>query len=113
MIKKIKKLFLISLVIFLFSSSFVFAADIDTFFTAMPKYIKIFTQIIIGLVMVFLFWGFVKYMFQDKKEEGKGFIVWGIIGLFTIFSVWAIIFFMQRTTLGTIDPGIPNPPALR
>lgn len=117
MIKKNKE-FLITttitiIIIYLFNISFAYAADIDTFFGAVPKYIKVFTQIVIGLVMIALFWGFIQYMFQDKKEEGKGILVWGIIGLFIIFSVWAILFFMQRTTIGTNNGNMPTLPALR
>jgi hypothetical protein len=74
--------------------------------------LEMFTKIFIGAILVVVFWGFVKFMFQDKKEEGKTILIWGILGIFVVFSVWAIVFFMQRTTFGKDNSKIPDPPAL-
>ena len=58
-------------------------------------------------LVVFIF-GIVKYIFiQEKKEEARSLILWGIIGLFVMFSVWGLV----NVLIGTFNfnnqlPGI-------
>ncbi len=111
-IKNKKELLIISFVFFILNISFSYATDINDFFAVIPTVLDMFARIFIGLVLVIVFWGFVKFMFQDKKEEGKALLIWGITGLFLIFSVWAIVFFLQKTTFGTDNGKMPDPPAL-
>lgn len=43
------------------------------------------------LVMIF---GLVRYFFtggEENREKGKQFLVWGILGLVVIFSLWGIV----------------------
>jgi len=88
------------------------AADIDSFFDAIPSIYSIFSDVVIGVLVVVIFWGFVKFMFQNKKEEGKAMLIWGIGGLFVFFSIWAIVTFLQTSTIGT-GPGVmPEPPEI-
>ena len=61
-------------------------------------------------LVVFIF-GIVRYIFiQEKKEEARNLILWGIIGLFVMFSVWGLV----NVLIGTFNfnnqlPGIgPN-----
>ncbi len=53
--------------------------------------------------LVFL-WGAANYFFfkggEDKgREEARGFILWGIIGLVVIFGVWGIVHLLLTTFL--------------
>ena len=45
-------------------------------------------------IMLFVF-GIVEYMLgaanEDKREEGKRHMIWGIVGLFIMVSVWGIM----------------------
>lgn len=51
-----------------------------------------------GLCLLYFFWGVAKYIGKagsDKgAEEGKSTMVWGVIALFVLFSVWGIIRFI-------------------
>ncbi|MCR4334232.1 MAG: pilin [Patescibacteria group bacterium] len=48
-------------------------------------------------LVVFIF-GIVKYIFvQEKKEEARSLILWGIIGLFVMFSVWGLVNVLVKT----------------
>ena len=69
---------------------------------------KVFGNLFIALAVVLFFWGIVKFIAQDKKEEGKTMMVWGVIALFVMFSVWGIISFMQKSTINTGSP-VPSP----
>lgn len=56
--------------------------------------------IVIALAVLAFFWGLAKFIFNvsgDEKsvEEGKRIMIWGIITLFVMVSVWGIIRFAQ------------------
>ncbi|MFC1731324.1 hypothetical protein ACFL6I_13470 [candidate division KSB1 bacterium] len=60
-------------------------------------------SVIIALAVLGFFWGVTKYMFsaQDstKLEEGKKVMIWGIIALFVMVSIWGILRVLSNTFL--------------
>lgn len=59
--------------------------------------------IIFALALMFFLWGVMKFIRASdstKKEEGRKFIIAGLIGLFVMTSLWGIISIVS-TTLGT------------
>ena len=64
--------------------------------------------LIFSLAFAAFIWGVVNYFFirgdEDKsREEGRQFILWGIIGMAVLFSVWGFVNLLL-STLG-IAPG--------
>lgn len=64
--------------------------------------------LIFGLAFAVFIWGVVSYFFlhgddETKRTEGRQFILWGIIGMVVLFSVWGLVNLML-STLG-IAPG--------
>ncbi|MHB1770066.1 MAG: hypothetical protein ACYCPH_03255 [Minisyncoccota bacterium] len=64
--------------------------------------------LIFALAFASFLWGVANYFFlhggEDKsREEGKQFILWGILGMVVLFSVWGLVN-MLLSTLG-IAPG--------
>jgi len=64
--------------------------------------------IIFTLAFAAFIWGVVNYFFlhggeETKREEGKEFILWSIIGIVVLFSVWGFVNLLL-STLG-IAPG--------
>ena len=64
--------------------------------------------LIFALAFAAFIWGVANYFFlhggEDKsREEGKQFILWGILGMVVLFSVWGLVN-MLLSTLG-IAPG--------
>lgn len=57
--------------------------------------------VIIGIAMLFFLWGVAQFILQanneQKRSEGKTMMVWGIIALFVILSLWGIIFALLNT----------------
>jgi hypothetical protein len=52
-----------------------------------------------ALCLLYFFWGIAKYIGifagSDKaEEEGKRVMVWGVVGLFVVSSIWGIIAFV-------------------
>jgi len=67
-----------------------------------------------ALCLLYFFWGIVKYIrtgaiSEKASQEGKRVMLQGIIALFVVFCIWAIIAFIQGE-LGI--PGIEDPSVL-
>lgn len=89
----------------------VFATAGVTDFSGLGKFINdIKDNVITNLSALFLttavvafFYGVVNYMISIRNGEtkgvtdGKNFMLWGLIALFVMFSVWGIVTFAQRT----------------
>jgi hypothetical protein len=50
-----------------------------------------------ALGLLFFFWGVAKYILSvgSEKEQGKQIMVWGVIALFVMASVWGLVRFIQ------------------
>lgn len=57
--------------------------------------------ILFTLAIVVFFWGIVIFIAHagDEKavQEGKGFIVWGMVGIFVMVSIWGIVGYLQAS----------------
>lgn len=66
--------------------------------------------IMAGIGLLGFFWGLVRYIFsqgsEQQKVEGKQIMVYGLIALFVMFSVWGIINFFQTDLLGSPNGGV-------
>lgn len=52
--------------------------------------------VIFALAFAVFVWGVVKYFFlhggeEKQREEGKQFVLWGILGMAVLFSVWGFV----------------------
>jgi Na+/proline symporter len=63
--------------------------------------------LLIGVAVVVLFWGIIQYIFTADKEKGKHTMIWGIVALFVMTSVWGLVNILRSTLLGS---GISNSP---
>ena len=73
--------------------------------------------ILIGLALLAFMWGILLYLFSGgKKEEGRMFMIWGIVGLFVMTSVWGLVAIVRSTVISDsnsnqLDPSdIPQAP---
>jgi hypothetical protein len=76
--------------------------------------IDLLTIVVVGLALVFFFWGLALFIFkaddENARAKGKQVMLWGIIALFVIVSIWGIVLIM-RQVFGTEEqtfnaPGI-------
>lgn len=69
--------------------------------------------VIVGLAVLVIFWGLAKYVYsagsEDAKKQGKFIMVWGVIVLLIMSSLWGIVNVFQKGILG-IDPTAPISP---
>jgi len=88
--------------------------------TAVGGLINPLIVILVGVALLVFFWGLAKFIFRvggDEKavEGGKRLMIWGLIALFIMISVWGIIRFMQNALLLPLPSGnspIDIPPVL-
>ncbi|MFA6430301.1 MAG: pilin [Candidatus Paceibacterota bacterium] len=55
---------------------------------------------IISLAVVYFIWGVFRYAVagdEEKKKEAKTQIIWGIVGIFVMVSVWGLVNILQGT----------------
>lgn len=66
----------------------------------------------IGLALVGFLWGVLRFLFsggnEKLKKDGKDFMVYGILVLFVMTSVWAIVYMVQSFVLDTPYQGDVN-----
>ena len=74
--------------------------------------------IIIAIALVVFLWGIISYITAGddpkKKAAARGYMIYGIIGLFVMVSVWGLVRILQSTfgTEGTVSlptPEVPKP----
>jgi hypothetical protein len=57
--------------------------------------------LLVSLAVMYFFWGLTIFILNaddlKQRTEGKNHMIWGIIGLFIIYSVWGIINFVDAT----------------
>lgn len=89
--------------------SFVFAANPSGGFTTLGTMINTFTttvvkalgSLFIALGVVAFFYGMVEFIWAqrdgngEKAKKSKSFMVWGLVGVFVMVSVWGIIKYFQ------------------
>lgn len=80
---------------------------------AIARIINLATPIVVAIALLAFFWGLVVYIFQsgdaEKRKKGLSIMIWGIIALFVMLSVFGIINALQDTfgvKTGTVN--IPN-----
>jgi hypothetical protein len=63
--------------------------------------------ILIGLALLVFFWGLAKFILKlggDAKaaEEGKKLMIWGLVALFVMISVWGLVAWLQHELLPSV-----------
>lgn len=63
--------------------------------------IELATPIVVALALLYFFWGLATYILnqgsEEKKKQGREVMIWGILALFIMVSIWGIINVIQDT----------------
>lgn len=73
--------------------------------------INVLIGFVIALATLTFIWGLLGYVTSsdpEKQKSSKGYMVWGIIGLFVMVSVWGLVAFLQSALFGS--NGTPTGP---
>jgi hypothetical protein len=93
-----------------FAPSFAFAQvtlnNTKSLTSAFGQLVNSALPILVGLALLAFFWGLVKFIFSagdaEKAKEGKSIMIYGIIALVVMVSVWGIVNFIAS------DLGVSN-----
>lgn len=76
--------------------------------------------VVAGLALLAFFWGLAKFIFaagdEESKADGKRIMIWGIVALFVMVSVWGLVGFIgtalniNATRNPTVVPTVPFNP---
>jgi hypothetical protein len=71
---------------------------------------------VITLALLVFLWGILQYILStdaDKRGEARGYMIYGIIGLFVMVSVWGLVNIIVRSlsldNTAPLAPGLVNP----
>ncbi|OGD68701.1 hypothetical protein A3E89_01815 [Candidatus Campbellbacteria bacterium RIFCSPHIGHO2_12_FULL_35_10] len=83
----------------LLAPSIVLAADATSILGEVKKLIGLVVPLIISLAVIFFLYGLVGYMTKagDKKDDAQQTMIWGIIILFVMVSIWGLVNLIQET----------------
>lgn len=96
--------------------TFAVARDVLGVIDIFGKILGTIGPIIVALALVYFFWGVSKFILhaddETKRSEGRQIMIWGIIALFVIVSVWGLVAVLNNTFVGRgtapSAPGLPG-----
>lgn len=77
----------------------VLAQTVETILGRMAGIINIGTVIVVAVALFAFLYGLVKYIFSlgGEKEAGKQIMIWGVVALFVMVSVWGLVRVLSNT----------------
>ena len=73
-------------------------SNIETLLGSIKRLVSAALPIVAGLALLGFFWGLVQFIFsagdEGKKDAGKSHMIWGIVALFVMVSVWGLVNFI-------------------
>jgi heme A synthase len=71
--------------------------------------------LLIAIAVIVFFWGIIKYIGSqgdaDKRTEARGLMIWGVVALFVMVSVWGLVGILKNT-FSVNGGGTPTAPAV-
>ncbi len=94
------------------------STNLGTLFGSVITFINdILIPFIFAVAFIVFIWGVFQYFIagganEEKREQGKQLVMWGIIGFFVMVSVWGLVT-LVRNTLGFNETNSSVPPLPR
>lgn len=91
--------------------------DLESLFQRLTEILNFTIPLLIAIAVIILIVGIIKYITAGDDEEGRknarNLMIYGIIGLFVIISVWGLVAILEQTfdTGGGVVPIIPIGPS--
>ena len=92
------------------------ATPLEDFVVVLANVVKALVPIASTLAVVYFFYGLARFILAagdpQGKVEGKNIMIWGVVAIFIMLSIFGIVGFIQQT-VGTdekVDPQIINLP---
>ncbi|MFA5987255.1 MAG: pilin [Candidatus Paceibacterota bacterium] len=87
--------------------------NINDLISSLGNILNSVAPLVIGLAFLWFIWGVVKYITAGSEEEdrnkGRDMMIWGIIALFVMTSVWGLVGILSGTfELSNTQPTAPT-----
>jgi hypothetical protein len=99
-------------------SCFALVGGVESVIEALTCFIGSFIPILLSIAILVFFWGLVKFIAHagDEKAvaEGKQLIIWGLVGIFVMITLWSIVGYIQTlfgidySPIGETAPSLPS-----
>lgn len=96
--------------------AFAQGASVDTVLSRVGTWVQTGTYLLVAIAILVFIYGIVRYVIapdEKQKESAQKLILWGVVGLFAIVSVWGLVNFLANSTgvgPGVTTPDLPCPP---
>ncbi|MCL9971946.1 MAG: pilin [Candidatus Pacebacteria bacterium] len=98
-----------------FAPALAFAETLGGILDTIGQLIGAATPIVVALALVYFFWGLGQFILgsadEGKRKEAISIMIYGIIALFVMVSIWGIINVLQ-TTFSISGSGTVTPPTV-
>jgi hypothetical protein len=88
--------------------------NVETFMRSIGRLIDLALPMVVALALLGFFYGLAKFVFNagddGAREEARSIMIWGVIALFVMVSVWGLVQFLGNA-LG-ITPGATGSPTV-
>lgn len=75
--------------------------DLNDLVSEVGETVNNITGLLSAVALLVFIWGLVKFIAkagnEQAREEGKKVMVWGIVAIFVLFSIWGIIGFIENS----------------
>lgn len=99
----------------LFAPSLVFAqqlGNVTRLVNSVRNIIDLLIPLVAALALLYFFWGLAQFILssgdEEKRGNGKHIMIWGIVALFVIVSVWGLVRFIGDA-IGVQPTGTDQP----
>ena len=72
--------------------------NLQTLVTSIGNIVNLIIPILFAIALLGFFYGLVRYIFgkEDDKAQAKKTMIWGVVALFIMASVWGLVTFIQN-----------------
>jgi len=88
-------------------------SGLDSAITSIANLINRLVPLVIGLAVLFFLWAILRFVGsagdEEKRKEARGLIIWGIVAIFVMVSVWGLVNIL-RNTFNLDTTNVPPPP---
>lgn len=93
--------------------TFAAARNLKELIGEVRTYIELLVPVLIGAAVLFFLFGVFKTFFlkgddPSSREQGRQFMLWGIIALFVMVSFWGLVNILTETIFGVGDEDVPS-----
>lgn len=90
--------------------------NVQTFLQSIGRLVGIALPIVVGIALLGFFWGLAMFVFKasdpEKQKEARNTMIWSVVALFVMVSVWGLVNFIGSTLGVGAGQGNNNTPTI-